>query len=55
MSTRIPVPFTVPQPRQTALHPLVDRGPIPEELIVHARRAADACPKLALALRPDAA
>ncbi len=35
-------------------YPIVDRGPIPEDLVVHARRAADACPKLALALRADA-
>ena len=35
-------------------YPIVDGGPIPEELLVHARRAADACPKLALALRRDA-
>ena len=37
-------------------YPIVDRGPIPEELLDHARRAADACPKLALVLarRPTA-
>ena len=29
-------------------YPIVDRGPIPEELLIHARRAAGACPKLAL-------
>ena len=34
-------------------YPIVDRGPIPEELIGHARRAADACPKLALLVRAD--
>ena len=31
-------------------YPIVDRGPIPEELLVHARRAAAACPKLALSI-----
>jgi ferredoxin len=36
-------------------YPIVDGGPIPEELMVHARRAAAACPKLALALRARAA
>jgi ferredoxin len=36
-------------------YPIVDGGPIPDELLVHARRAADACPKLALALRRDGA
>jgi ferredoxin len=36
-------------------YPIVDDGPIPEDLMVHARRAADACPKLALALRARAA
>jgi ferredoxin len=35
-------------------YPIIDRGPIPEELLQHARRAADACPKLALAIRGDA-
>jgi ferredoxin len=29
-------------------YPIVERGPIPEELLGHARRAAEACPKLAL-------
>ena len=29
-------------------YPIIDRGPIPDELLEHARRAADACPKLAL-------
>jgi ferredoxin len=32
-------------------YPIVDRGPIPDELLVHARRAAAGCPKLALTLR----
>ena len=32
-------------------YPIVDGGPIPEQLLVHARRAAAACPKLALAIR----
>jgi ferredoxin len=32
-------------------YPIIDREPIPEELLVHARRAAAACPKLALTLR----
>ena len=36
-------------------YPIVDSGPIPEELMVHARRAAAACPKLALAIRARAA
>jgi ferredoxin len=31
-------------------YPIVGRDAIPEELVEHARRAADACPKLALAL-----
>jgi ferredoxin len=34
-------------------YPIIDRGAIPEELLVHARRAAEACPKLALALREE--
>jgi ferredoxin len=29
-------------------YPIVENGPIPEELLDHARRAADICPKLAL-------
>lgn len=29
-------------------YPIVDPDPIPEELWVHARRAVEACPKLAL-------
>jgi ferredoxin len=35
-------------------YPLVDHGPIPDQLLVHARRAVEACPKLALTLRDDA-
>ncbi|MGZ4270546.1 MAG: ferredoxin [Solirubrobacteraceae bacterium] len=31
-------------------YPITDPGPIPPELVVHARRAADACPTLALLL-----
>jgi ferredoxin len=31
-------------------YPMVDGKPIPEELMAHARRAADACPTLALRL-----
>jgi ferredoxin len=31
-------------------YPIIEHGPIPEELLAHARRAADACPKLALAV-----
>jgi ferredoxin len=31
-------------------YPMIDGRPIPDELLVHARRAADACPTLALAL-----
>jgi ferredoxin len=31
-------------------YPIVDGGPVPADLLVHARRAADACPKLALRL-----
>jgi ferredoxin len=29
-------------------YPIIEHGPIPEELLDHARRATDACPKLAL-------
>jgi ferredoxin len=36
-------------------YPIIDRGPIPQDLVIHARRAAEACPKLALALTPRAA
>ena len=31
-------------------YPIVDQGAIPDQLLVHARRAVDACPKLALTL-----
>jgi ferredoxin len=31
-------------------YPIVDGGPIPDHLLAHARRAVDACPKLALRL-----
>jgi ferredoxin len=34
-------------------YPIVDHSPIPEQLLPHARRAAEACPKLALTLRDD--
>ena len=34
-------------------YPIVRDQPVPDELLAHARRAADACPKLALALRRD--
>jgi len=34
-------------------YPIIARGAIPEELLVHARRAAEACPKLALTLRVE--
>ena len=34
-------------------YPLVDPRPIPPELVAHARRAADACPTLALLLRME--
>jgi ferredoxin len=36
-------------------YPIVDHGDIPDELLSHARRAEAACPKLALALRREAA
>ena len=32
-------------------YPIVRDAPVPDELVRHARRAADACPKLALVLR----
>jgi len=32
-------------------YPIIDRDPIPDELVAHARRAVAACPKLALRLR----
>jgi ferredoxin len=35
-------------------YPIIDRSPIPERLLQHARRAADACPKLALKVRLEA-
>lgn len=31
-------------------YPIIDEAPIPDELMAHARRAAAACPKLALKL-----
>jgi ferredoxin len=31
-------------------YPIVGKDALPEELVGHARRAADACPKLALAI-----
>ena len=31
-------------------YPIIDDSPIPETLMAHAQRAADACPKLALRL-----
>jgi ferredoxin len=31
-------------------YPILERGPIPEDLLEHARRAAATCPKLALRL-----
>jgi ferredoxin len=31
-------------------YPMIADGPIPADLLVHARRAADACPTLALML-----
>ena len=34
-------------------YPTVERGSIPTELEAHARRAADACPTLALLLERD--
>ena len=34
-------------------YPIVDRGAIPDELLAHARRAADACPKLALLIAAE--
>lgn len=32
-------------------YPMLDGGAIPDALLVHARRAASVCPKLALTLR----
>jgi ferredoxin len=34
-------------------YPIVDHSPIPERLMPHARRAVDACPRLALTLRAE--
>jgi ferredoxin len=34
-------------------YPIVDGRPVPPELLDHARRAADACPTLALLLETD--
>jgi ferredoxin len=34
-------------------YPIINPGPIPRELQAHARRAADACPTLALLLLGD--
>jgi len=31
-------------------YPIVDGRPVPKDLLLHARRAVDACPTLALAL-----
>jgi ferredoxin len=36
-------------------YPIIRREELPEHLLEHARRAADACPKLALRLAADAA
>lgn len=35
-------------------YPVLAAGPVPEELLAHARRAAAACPKLALRLAASA-
>jgi ferredoxin len=34
-------------------YPIINPAPVPRELEAHARRAADACPTLALLLRSD--
>jgi ferredoxin len=34
-------------------YPVVDGQPLPEQLVAHARRAAAACPTLALRLQQD--
>jgi ferredoxin len=34
-------------------YPILDGSPLPPELIAHARRAADACPTLALLLERE--
>jgi ferredoxin len=36
-------------------YPIIDRGPLPQELLPHAERAVEACPKLALAIKTRAA
>ena len=35
-------------------YPIIDRRPVPDELLDHARRAIAMCPTLALKLRADA-
>ena len=34
-------------------YPIIDGKPIPDDLLAHARRAADACPTLALLLEQE--
>ena len=34
-------------------YPIIDGSPLPPELLAHARRAADACPTLALLLERE--
>jgi ferredoxin len=34
-------------------YPIVNPGPVPAGLHAHARRAADACPTLALVIEPE--
>jgi ferredoxin len=34
-------------------YPILDASPLPQELVAHARRAADACPTLALLLEQE--
>jgi ferredoxin len=34
-------------------YPIIDGRPVPEHLMAHARRAASACPTLALLLKKD--
>lgn len=34
-------------------YPILDGSPLPPELLAHARRAADACPTLALLLEQE--
>jgi ferredoxin len=34
-------------------YPIADHDPVPDHLLAHARRAVDACPKLALTLRAE--